>query len=119
MAVAFSDRQRIEARKHYHLSHAYIKMARELGLNPKKFGSLANTKQEPWKLPLPEFIEDLYFKHFKKRSPDSIRSVEQLVSDYIRKKVQRRTRKRMATQSQHSRLFKTLLFWPTLTPRKT
>jgi len=29
-------------------------MARELRLNPKKFGSLANTKQEPWKLPLPE-----------------------------------------------------------------
>ena len=42
-------------------------MARALGLNPKKFGSLANTKQEPWKLPLPEFIEDLYFKHTSRR----------------------------------------------------
>ena len=31
-------------------------MARELGLNPKKFGGLANHRQEPWKLPLPEFI---------------------------------------------------------------
>ena len=30
---------------------------------PKKFGSLANTKLEPWKLPLPEFIEELYIKH--------------------------------------------------------
>jgi hypothetical protein len=49
----------IDARKRYHLSHAHIQMARELGLNPKKFGSLANTKQEPWKLPLPEFIEEL------------------------------------------------------------
>jgi len=25
-------------------------MARELGLNPKKFGKLANYRQEPWKL---------------------------------------------------------------------
>lgn len=31
----------IEARKRYRLSHAQIQMARELGLNPKKFGSMA------------------------------------------------------------------------------
>ncbi len=49
-------------------------MARELGLNPKKFGDLANTKQEPWKLPLPQFIEELYFKRFKKSHPDNVRS---------------------------------------------
>jgi hypothetical protein len=35
-------------------------MARELGLNPKKFGSLANTKQEPQKVPLSEFIEERF-----------------------------------------------------------
>jgi hypothetical protein len=40
-------------------------VARELGLNPKKFGRLANHKQEPRKLPLPIFIEELYFKRFK------------------------------------------------------
>jgi len=51
---------RIEARKHFPRSHAYIQMARELGLNPKKFSSIANTNQEPWGLPLPEFIEELY-----------------------------------------------------------
>ena len=37
----------IEARRRYHLSHAHIQMARELGLNPMKFCSIANTKQEP------------------------------------------------------------------------
>ena len=47
-------------------------MARELGMNPRKFGGLANTKQEPWKLPLPDFIEELYFKHFKKNQPDIV-----------------------------------------------
>jgi hypothetical protein len=42
----------IEARRRFKLTHAQIQMARELGLNPKKFGSLANNKQEPWKLSL-------------------------------------------------------------------
>jgi hypothetical protein len=79
--------------KRYHLSHAHIQMARELGLNPKKFGGLANTKQEPWKLPLPEFIEELYFKHFKRSRPDSVRSIEQMVRDYRRKKQERKIRR--------------------------
>ena len=61
-------------------------MARELGLNPKKFGILANTDEEPWRVPLPELLEELYFKHFKRRQPDNIRSIEQMVSDYHRKK---------------------------------
>jgi len=39
----------INARKKYRLSHAQIQMARELGMNPKKFGKKANHKQEPWK----------------------------------------------------------------------
>jgi hypothetical protein len=52
------DMQRwIEARKRFHLSHAQVQMARELGMNPRKLGSLANHKQEPWKAPLPVFIE--------------------------------------------------------------
>jgi hypothetical protein len=34
------DQPWIEARKRYHLSDAHIQMARELGLNPKKFGAL-------------------------------------------------------------------------------
>ena len=46
----------VEARNRYHLSHAQVQMARELGLNPKKFGGLANDKQEPWKLPLPSSL---------------------------------------------------------------
>ena len=52
----------IEARKRYHLSHAHVQMARELGMNPKKLGGKANHKQEPWKEPLPQFIEHLYFE---------------------------------------------------------
>lgn len=55
-----------KAKRRYHLTDMHIQMARELELNPKKFGSLANHKQQPWKSSLQEFIEDLYFKHFKK-----------------------------------------------------
>jgi len=80
----------IEARKKYHLSHAQVQMARELGLNPKKFGSLSNTKQQPWKLPLPEFIEEIYFKRFKKRVPDNVKSIEQMVKDKARKKAEKK-----------------------------
>ena len=61
----------VDARKKFHLSHAHVQMARELGLNPKKFGKIGNNKQEKWKSSLPEFIEDIYFKHFKKDEPDT------------------------------------------------
>jgi len=92
----------IDVRKRYHLSHVHIQMARELGLNPKKFGGLANTKQEPWKLPLPDFIEELYFKHFKKDQPDNVRSIEQMVKDYNKKKEERRVRRLKEKESHQS-----------------
>jgi hypothetical protein len=66
----------VEAKKRYHLTDVQVQMARELGLNPKKFGGLANNKQEPWKKPLPDFIEELYFKRFKKKLPDTIKKLD-------------------------------------------
>ena len=56
-------------------------MVRELGMNPKRFGKLDNHKQEPWKAPLPIFIENLYFKRLGKERPESVRSIEQMVKD--------------------------------------
>jgi hypothetical protein len=67
----------IEARKRHHLSHAQVHMARELGMNPAKLGKIDNHEQEPWKLPLPQFIEELYFKRFGKTAPDTVLSVEE------------------------------------------
>ena len=83
----------IDARKRYHLSHAHIQMARELGMNPKKFGKIANHKQEPWKAPLPVFIEEIYYKRFGKKQPDQIKSLEQLVKIRDKKKAERRMHK--------------------------
>src|SRR3990170_4165364 len=64
----------IDARERHHLSHAHVQMARELGMNPKK---LDNHQQEPWKQPLPAYIEQLYFKRFAKRSPEVVVSIEE------------------------------------------
>lgn len=83
----------IEARKRFKLSHAQIQMARELGLNPKKFGSLDNRNQEAWKAPLGDFIEELYRKHFKKAAPDVVRSIEEMLTAVKGKKGDRKVRK--------------------------
>ncbi len=76
----------IEARKKYKLSHSQIQMARELGLNPKKFGSIANHKQQPWKAPLPIFIEEIYEKRFGKSQPDDVRSIEVIIKEKEKRK---------------------------------
>ena len=83
-----------EARKKYHLSHAQIQMARELGLNPKKFGGLANHRQEPWKLPLPSFIEEIYLKRFGVERPAEVISLEDLVARDHAKRERKREAKR-------------------------
>lgn len=83
----------LEARQRYRLSHAQVQMARELGLNPKKFGSLANHRQEPWKLPLPQFIEELYFKRFGKTAPAQVLSLEDRLKQEQLKKQERKARK--------------------------
>ena len=90
----------VDARKRFHLSHAHIQMARELGMNPKRFGGKANHKQEPWKLPLPQFIEKLYFKRFKKDRPDNVRSIQQMVKDKRRRRAERKERKRHQQESE-------------------
>ncbi len=77
----------IEARRKFHLSHAQVQMARELGMNPKKLGKLDNHKQERWKLPLPLFIEACYWKRFGKEQPDDPRPLEAKIAEKAAKKV--------------------------------
>jgi hypothetical protein len=89
----------INTRKRYRLSHAHVQMARELGMNPKKLGKIANHKQEPWKAPLPVFIEQLYFKRFGKTGPDEVKSIEQVFKAQEKRKAERRARKQVKKQS--------------------
>ena len=85
--------QWIDARKRYHLSHVQVQMARELGMNPRKLGGLANHRQEPWKKPLPEFIETLYRDRFGKDAPENTLSIEDLASRQAQREEQRKQAK--------------------------
>jgi len=76
----------IEARRRFHLSHAHIQMARALGMNPKRFGKIANHRQEPWKIPLPEFIAHRYVSRFGRLMPDDVRSIEEIAAAQRAKK---------------------------------
>ncbi len=76
----------IEARRKFRLSHAQVQMARELGMNPKKLGKLDNHKQERWKLPLPLFIEECYWKRIGKEQPDDPRPLEIKIGEKAAKK---------------------------------
>jgi hypothetical protein len=87
----------IEARKKFHLSHAQIRMAREIGLNPKKMGKIANHKQELWKMPLPQFIEHLYRKRYGRGLPAVVMSIEEKIQMENCKKLTRHTRKQAAS----------------------
>ncbi len=81
------------ARQRHGLSHAHVQMARELGMHPDRLGSLDNHRQEPWKAPLPEFIERLYEKRFGKLRPDVVRTIEESVRAAAVKRAERKERK--------------------------
>jgi hypothetical protein len=74
------------AQKRHRLSDRVVTMARELGLNPEKLGKIDNHEQEPWKSPLPQFIEKIYFKRFRKTDPDTVKSIRELLADEKAKK---------------------------------
>ena len=86
----------VEARRRHHLSHAHVQMARELGMNPRKLGKLDNHDQEPWKAPLPLFIEHLYFKRFGRERPEVVVSVEERARAQDAKKTARKEARRRA-----------------------
>ena len=89
----------IDARKRHGLSHAEVQMARELGMNPEKLGKLDNHEQEPWKAPLRQFIQHLYFKRFGKERPDIVQTIEEKVLHDAKKKELRREARLLRRQS--------------------
>ncbi|MCA9645153.1 MAG: hypothetical protein H6718_29850 [Polyangiaceae bacterium] len=84
----------IDARRRHRLSHAHVQMARELGLNPAKLGKLDNHRQEPWKAPLPDFIEHLYERSFGRRRPETVLTLEQVARERTKKARARREAKK-------------------------
>ncbi len=74
-------------------------MARELGMNPKKFGKIVNEKQEPWKAPLPAFIEHIYLKRFGRDRPSDVKSIEEVFRAKEKKKEEQRKKKELQKES--------------------
>ena len=87
MAIKKSQIEKwIVAQKKHRLSDTHVQMARELGLNPDKLGKIDNHRQEPWKAPLPEFIEEIFYKRFKKERPDVVKPLKQILKEQEIKK---------------------------------
>ena len=81
------------AQKRHHLSDKQVQMARELGLNPDKLGKIDNPKPEVWKTPLPQFIESIYFKRFKRENPETVKPLKQIMAEMEVKKKQQKAKK--------------------------
>ena len=82
MAIKKSQIEKwIVTQKKHRLSDTHVQMARELGLNPDKLGKIDNHRQEPWKAPLPEFIEEVFYKRFKKERPDVVKPLKQILKE--------------------------------------
>jgi hypothetical protein len=73
-----------------------VQMARELGMNPRKLGKLDNHNQEPWKAPLPDFIERLYLRRFGRERPPIVMSIEDRSRAQQAKKAARKEARRRA-----------------------
>ena len=80
------------AQKRHRLSDKQVQMARELGLNPDKLGKIDN-QQEAWKAPLPQFIESIYFKRFKRENPETVKPLKQIMAEMEVKKKQQKAKK--------------------------
>jgi len=53
----------IEAKKKCRLNNEDVRMAKELGLNPVKLIKNIPSKSQPWKLPVKQWLYEIYEKH--------------------------------------------------------
>jgi sirohydrochlorin ferrochelatase len=84
----------VQARERHRLSHAQVQMARELGMNPTKLGSIDNHRQERWKAPLPQHIEHLYLRRFGRDRPEVVVSIEERARQLQHNKAERKAARR-------------------------
>ena len=69
-------------------------------MNPKKLSKKDNHEQEPWKMPLRQYIEYLYFKRFGKERPDIVISIEEKIHRDEEKKDRKRKAKMRRRQNE-------------------
>ena len=85
-----------------------------LGMNPRRFGSQSNNKGQPWKLPLPEFIESLYEKKFGKRRPDVVRSMEEMAAQHVAKRAARKAEREAVEETGYCMLLLAIAWYSLL-----
>jgi hypothetical protein len=66
---AYDEEAWRNAKRICRLNARQLEMAKALGMNPYKLPRLRPSPQQRWKLPVGEFIEDLYWKRFDTDSP--------------------------------------------------
>lgn len=92
------------AQKRHHLSDVQVQMARELGFKPDSLRKIDNHKQEPWKTPLPQHIENLYEKRFKREKPESVKSLkQQLLDDAAKREAKKAKDARRKAAQEHDK----------------
>ena len=68
-------------------------VAQKKHLNPNKLGKIDNHTQETWKVPLPQFIEEIYYKRFKREAPETVKSLKQIMAEQEKKKKEQKKAK--------------------------
>lgn len=81
------------AQKRHHLNDMQVQMARELGFKPDSLRKIDNHKQEPWKTPLPQHIENLYEKRFKREQPEVVKPLKQQLQEDAAKRAAKKKAK--------------------------
>jgi len=66
MSKKYSDELWAEAKKKCRLNQETIRMAKEMGLNPKSLIKNIPNEKQKWKSPVKEWIEDMYEKRKEK-----------------------------------------------------
>ena len=92
------------AQKRHHLSDVQVQMARELGFKPDSLRKIDNHKQEPWKTPLPQHIENLYEKRFKRELPEVVKPLKQQLQEDAANEPPKRKRKMPAERLRKSQM---------------
>ena len=64
--MAYRDEEWEEAKKRCRLNAEEIRMAKELGLNPKSLIKNIPAKSEQWKAPVKQWIRDMYEERCRK-----------------------------------------------------
>ncbi len=75
------ERLWIEAKRRCRLNNEDIRIAKEMGLNPRSLIKNIPSKSQPWKSPVKDWIRDIYQKRQKKTAKKKARKEQAKVAN--------------------------------------